>query len=60
MNSGEASASSPVRPQPTQSSSNTEEEDEAAVMQRKAEDLARRVEELEEKLGIGQEKNQND
>ena len=48
MNSGGASASSPVRPQPTQSNSNVVEEDEAAVMQRRAEDLARRVEELED------------
>ena len=48
MNSGEGSASSPVRPQPTHTSHNAEEEDEAAVMQRRAEDLARRAEELED------------
>ena len=48
MNSGETSAGSPARPQFTQPSHNSAGEDEAAVMQRRAEDLARRVEELEE------------
>ena len=48
MNSGEASASSPVRPQSTRTTRNNASDDEAVVMQRRAEDLARRVEELEE------------
>ena len=48
MNSGENSASSPARPQFTQASRSSAGEDEAVVMQRRAEDLARRAEELEE------------
>ena len=48
MSSGETSASSPVRPQPTRATRSNASEDEAVVMQRRAEDLARRVEEVEE------------
>ena len=48
MSSGETRASSPIRPQSTGATRSTASENEAVVMQRRAEDLARRVEELEE------------
>ena len=51
MNSGETSASSPVRPQPTPHDQAIGGADEAAAMQRKAKSLARRIEELDEIAG---------